>query len=228
MAQVPSNAVPAGKDSSGFPLYTLPGANVSADNVFRLAGTLGSLFSSKSNSIDDYIKEATKVLRKQSRKTTKKIDERISNIYPELTGLTGQEAREGAYGRLDAATGRYTTLGREDLATRPDIGAEYDRLNTRVQDIQNQYSLANLLGGYENIALNPPVVSMDVNSIRNTADWVDPTTNQVQGKYKALYDYSDPQTQRFLYGNRNTADAIGRYYNTSGDVAGLMNYGSVG
>lgn len=227
MAQVPSNAIPAGNDSSGFPTYTLPDANANYDNIYRLAGALGSLFSGDVGSIDDYIQEATKVLKGESKKTTQQIDQRIANIYPALTGLTGGKARRKAYERFDREVKQYIKRGRKDLATRPDIGEEYNRLNTRVQDTQNQYSLANLVGGYENIALNPPVVSMDVNAIRNTADWVDPTTNQIQSKYKALYDYSDPQTQRFLYGNRNTADAIGRYYNTSADVTGLMNYGSV-
>ena len=43
-----------------------------------------------------------------------------------------------------------------------------------------------------------------------------------------MYDYSDPQTLRFIYGARDTSDAVGKYYNTSGDVSGLMNYGGLG
>jgi len=227
MAQVPSTATPAGKDEQGNVLYTLNTEQPNFGNLFRLAGTLGSLFGAGGESIDDYIQEATKILKEESKQTTKDVNKRIANIE-KLTGITPGAARRKAYDRMDREVKQYIKRGRKDLATRPDIGEEFDRLDTRAQDIQNRYSLSNLLGGYENIALNPPVVSMDVNAIRNTADWVDPTTNQVQSKYKAMYDYSDPQTQRFLYGNRNTADAIGRYYNTSGDVAGLMNYGSVG
>ena len=176
------------------------------DNLTRLAGSLGGLFGGgTAGSIEDYIKEATKTLKQEQRRTTKKINRRIENIYPELTGMTGEEALNKYY----------------------DAFAD-NRLNDRVQNIQNQYSLAGRLGGYEKLALDPPVVSMNVGSIRDVADWVDPTSNQIKGKYKAMYDYQDPQTQQFIYGSRNTADAIGRYYNTSGDVSGLMNYGSLG
>ena len=197
------------------------------DNITRLAGSLGSLFGSGGSSVEDYIKEATKVLKKGQRKTTKRIDERIENIYPGLTGMTGEEALAKYYDAFSDTVADTAARGRADLGITPDISSEYDRLNTRVQNIQNQYSLAGRLGGYEQIALDPAVVSMDVGSIRDTADWVDPATNQVKGKYRAMYEYGDPQSQRFIY-DKSTADAIGRYYNTSGDVAGLMNYGGLG
>ena len=198
------------------------------DNLTRLAGGIGSLFGGGGgSSVEDYIKEATKTLKEEQRRTTKKIDRRIENIYPGLTGMTGEEALAKYYDAFANTVANTAAQGRADLNTSPDISSEYGRLNTRVQDIQNQYSLAGRLGGYENLALDPAVVSMDVASIRDTADWVDPATNQIKGKYKAMYDYSDPQSQRFIY-DKSAADAIGRYYNTSGDVAGLMNYGGLG
>jgi hypothetical protein len=208
------------------------GGNTNAfnlDNLTRLAGSLGGLFGGgTSGSIEDYIKEATKTLKQEQRRTTKKINRRIENIYPELTGMTGEEALNKYYDAFADTVANVATQGRADLGISPDISSEYNRLNDRVQNIQNQYSLAGRLGGYEKLALDPPVVSMNVGSIRDVADWVDPTSNQIKGKYKAMYDYQDPQTQQFIYGSRNTADAIGRYYNTSGDVSGLMNYGSLG
>lgn len=198
-------------------------------NLTRFAGGLGQLFGDGgASSIEDYIKEATRTLKQGQRQTTKKINQRIENIYPGLTGSTAAD-KMPEYLRNFAETAQQTReQGRADLGISPDISTEYNRFNTRVQDIQNQYSLAGRLGGYEKLALDPPVVSMDVGSIRDVADWVDPTSNQIKGKYKAMYDYQDPQTQQFIYGSRNTADAIGRYYNTSGDVAGLMNYGGLG
>jgi len=202
--------------------------NVDLGNQTRLAGGLGQLFGGGGSSIEDYIEEATKSLKKTARKTTQKIDQRIENIYPGLTGSTAADMMP-EYLRRFAETAQQTReQGRADLGVTPDIAGEFDRLDNRIQNIQNQYSLAGRLGGYEKLALDPPVVSMDVASIRDVADWVDPTSNAIKGKYKAMYDYGDPPTRQFIYGSQNTADAIGRYYNASGDVAGLMNYGGLG
>ncbi len=197
-------------------------------NLTRFAGSLGSLFGGGSTDIQEIMKQTTKYLKDQEKRYQKKTYRSMENIYPGLTGMTGEEALQKYYDAFANTVGNVAAQGRADLGVSPDISSEYNRLNTRVQDIQNQYSLAGRLGGYEKLALDPPVVSMDVASIRDTADWVDPTSNQIKGKYKAMYDYQDPQTQQFIYGSRNTADAIGRYYNTSGDVSGLMNYGGLG
>jgi hypothetical protein len=198
----------------------------SLSNLTRLAGNVGALFGGTA-SVEDYIKSATKALKTQRKKETKRINRRMERVYPDLTGLTGQEALGQYYDNFANTISNVASAARADLGVRPDISSEYDRLNTRIQNIQNQYSLANRLGGYEQLALDPPVVSLDTASIRDTADWVDPTTGQMRDKYTALYDYGSPQTKQFLYGARNTADAIGRYYNNSGDVSGLMSYGSV-
>ena len=202
------------------------------DNLTRLAGSLGFLFGGGGSSVEDYIKEATKALKKEQRRTTNKIDQRIENIYPGLTGMTGEEALSKYYNAFADTVSNVAAQGRSDLGISPNVGTEYDRLGSRIQDITSQYSLANQLGGYPTIASQGAapgqVTTTDAASIRDVADWVDPATNQIKGKYKAMYDYGDPQTQRFIYGSRNTSDAIGRYYNTSGDVAGLMNYGGLG
>ena len=208
---------------SGSPLGSLSIGDL--NNLTRLAGNLGVLFGQGSSSLDT--EAAIEDLEKMSKNTLKQINKRIANIYPGLTGMTGEEALNKYYDAFANTVSNVAAQGRADLGVSPDISSEYNRLNTRVQNIQDQYSLAGRLGGFENLALNPPVVSMDVGSIRGAADWVDPTTNQVKDKYKAMYSYKDPQTQQFIYGSRNTADAIGKYYNTSGDVAGLMNYGTL-
>ena len=220
----------AGENLSGLgALGSAAASNIGGlDNLNRLAGGVGALFGGGGSSLEDYIKEATKTLKEESRRTTRKIDRRIENIYPGLTGMTGEEALSKYYDAFANTVANVAAQGRADLGVTPDISSEYNRLNTRVQNIQDQYSLAGRLGGYENLALDPPVVSMDVSSIRDVADWVDPTTNQIKGQYKAMYDYSDPQTRQFIYGGGRTADAIGRYYGSSGDVAGLMSYSNVG
>lgn len=229
MSQVPADAIPQGKDAEGNVLYGLNPNSLNLgnlQNLTRLAGSLGTLFGGGGLSFDT--EKTIKELENMIKKTTKQTDKRIANIYPGLTGMTGEEALNKYYDAFANTVSDVAARGRADLGISPDIASEYTRLNNRVQNIQNQYSLSGRLGGYENLALNPPVVSMDVGAIRDAADWVDPTTNQIKGKYKAMYDYQDPQTQQFMYGSRNTSDAIGKYYNTSGDVAGLMSYSNVG
>ena len=205
-----------------------PGSG-SLDNINRIAGGLGALFG---DSFGDFIAQSTKAIDKRAKQTTKDIDERISNIYPGLTGMTGEEALNKYYNQFADTVSNVTAQGLANLGISPNVGTEYDRLGSRIQDITNQYSLANQLGGYPTIASQGAapgqVTNIDVASIRDVADWVDPLTNQIKAKYKAMYDYSDPQTLRFIYGARDTSDAVGKYYNTSGDVSGLMNYGGLG
>lgn len=225
---VSSAAGPGKIGFSGAAIGSTPTGIPNLDNITRLAGGLGQFFGGGPSSIQDYIQEATKTLKKERRRENKRINRRIENIYPELTGMTGEEALAKYYDAFANTATDIATRGRADLGIPPDISTEYDRLNTRVQDIQNQYSLAGRLGGYEKLALDPPVVSMNVSDIRNVADWVDPTSNQIKNKYQAMYQYGDPQTRQFIYGSSNTADAIGRYYNNSSDVSGLMSYGGLG
>lgn len=188
-------------------------------NVFRLAGTVGNLLGPGFDTA-----ASTRELQKMGDETTKKINERISNIYPGLTGMTGSEALQNYYKNFANTELNVRRQGYADLQREPDISTSYGTLNTRVDDIQNQYSLANRIGGYEKLALDPSVVKIDTQSIRSAADWSAP---EIASQYGMMMDYSGPQASKFIYGNRGTADAIGRYYNTSGDVAGLMSYGTL-
>lgn len=195
------------------------GGGIDLNNLNRLAGTIGSFLGPGFD-----IKATTKALDKRSKQITKDINQRISNTYPGLTGMTGEEALNKYYDNFANTVANVSARGRADLGIDPDISKQYNQLNTRVQNIQDQYSLAGRLGGYEQLALDPAVVSMDVGSIRKAADWTAP---EIASQYGMFTDYSGPQASKFIYGNRGTADAIGRYYNTSGDVAGLMNYGTL-
>jgi len=193
------------------------------DSLTALGGSLGQLFGDGgSKSVEKYIEQATGILGDMTAKAREDVDERISNIYPGLTGLTGEQALAKYYDNFANTVRDVQDRGRADLDLSPDISSEYGRLANRVDEVQDQYSLANRVGGYTNLALDPAVVQIDEGRLRGAGErFMDP-------KYKQMYAYDDPQTSRFIYGSRNTADAIGKYYNTSGDVAGLMNYGSVG
>ena len=193
------------------------------DSLTALGGSLGQLFGDGgSKSIEDYISEATGILEEKTGETEGKIREYISKIYPGLTGLTGEQARDKYYEDFAKTVSDVQAQSRADLDLSPDISSEYGRLGNRVGEIQDQYSLANRVGGYTNLALDPAVVQSDEGRLREAG-------KRFMGpEYKQMYAYKDPQTLGFIYGSRGTADAIGKYYNTSGDVAGLMNYGSVG
>jgi hypothetical protein len=189
------------------------------NNLSRLAGTVGNFIGPGFD-----VEASTEALDERAKKTKRQINKRISNIYPGLTGMTGEEALNKYYDNFANTVANVSAQGRADLGIDPDISKQYNQLNTRIQNIQDQYSLAGRLGGYEKLALDPAVVSMDVGSIRSAADWTAP---EIASQYGMLMDYSGPQASKFIYGNRGTADAIGKYYNTSGDVAGLMNYGTL-
>lgn len=218
---IPVSQMPAGMSfgTSGLQNFISQLGSGGLSNIFRLAGTVGNLLGP---GLD--IEASTKALDKRAKKTENKIDERIANIYPGLTGMTGEEALNKYYDAFADTVANVSAQGRADLGIDPDISKQYNQLNTRVDNIQNQYSLAGRLGGYEKLALDPAVVSMDVGSIRKAADWTSP---EIASQYGMLMDYSGPQASKFIYGNRGTADAVGKYYNTSGDVAGLMNYGTL-
>jgi len=206
------------KSGQASPNWTALGNSLTA-----LGGSLGQLFGDGgSKSVEDYIASATDILKEMTGETEEKVDKRISNIYPGLTGLTGEQALAKYYDNFANTVRDVQARGRADLDLSPDISSEYGRLANRVDEVQDQYSLANRVGGYTNLALDPAVVQIDEGRLRGAGErFMDP-------KYKQMYAYDDPQTSRFIYGSRNTTDAIGKYYNTSGDVAGLMNYGSVG
>ena len=170
-------------------------------NVFRLAGTVGNFFGPGFDTA-----ASTRELQKMGDETTQKINERLSNIYPGLTGMTGYEALQNYYKNFANTELNVRRQGYADLQREPDISTSYGTLNNRVDDIQNQYSLANRLGGYEKLALDPSVVKMDAQSIRSAADWTAP---EIASQYGMMMDYSGPQASKFIYGNRGTADAIG-------------------
>lgn len=214
--------VPVGQMPAGMAFGSNPFGLGSIGNLGRLAGSVGGLFGEEFS-----IEESTKKLKEEADKVRKEIDQRIGNIYPALTGLTGPEAMQKYYDAFADTVAQTTAQGRADLTADPDISKQYSTLANRVEGIQSgNLNLANLVGGYENLALDPPVVSIDPAKIKAAGAWSAP---EIASQYSQFMNYSGPQTSSFISGvQKPTADAIGRYYNTSGDFAGLMNYGGLG
>jgi len=203
--------------------------DVLAGNVGGLGADIKTLFGGSSSktgvdAISDYVKKSTDTLNKIADKTEAKTNYYAEQVYPGLTGLTGEEALSKYYDAFSDTITRIEDRGLSQLGNRPDIEKEYDTFSGRVGDIlnNNQYNLASQAGGYGNIVRGEGVVQMDQGRLDAAGDRL------LNAKYKQAYDYGDPQTSKFIYGSDNTANAIGKYYNNSGDVAGLMSYGAVG
>jgi len=211
-----------GKKGAGF--LDILGANVGG-----LGADIATLFGGSSSktgvdAISDYVKKSTDILNEIADETEAKVSDYAAQVYPGLTGLTGEEALSKYYDAFSDTITRIEDRGLSQLANRPEIDQEYDRLSGRVGNIlnNNQYNLASQAGGYGNIVRGEGVVQMDQGRLDAAGDRL------LNAKYKQAYDYGDPQTSKFIYGSDNTANAIGKYYNNSGDVAGLMSYGAVG
>jgi len=199
------------------------GSNIfNLQNLTRLAGAVGSLFGEEFS-----IEESTKKLQEEADKVRQEIDERFSNIYPALTGMTGPEAMDKYYDMFAKTTEKVYDQGRADLMGDPDITKQYGGLQNRVEELQQgNLNLANLVGGFEALAKDPPVVSLDPAKIKSAGAWSAP---EIASQYNQFMDYSGPQTSDFIGGvQKRTADAIGRYLSGSSDVAGLMSYSAQG
>lgn len=215
---VPVSQMPAGM-AFGTP------SSFNFNNLGRLAGSVAGLAGLDVFS-NSQIQESTKKLQEEADRVRQEIDRTIGNIYPALTGLTGPEAMKKYYDAFAKTVQDTTARGRADLTADPNISKQYNTLSNRINSIQQgNLNLSNLVGGYAQLAKDPPVVSLDPAKIRAAGDWTAPG---IASQYKQFTSYSDPQTSQFISGvQRPVADAIGRYYNTSSDFAGLMNYGTL-
>ena len=206
--------------------------DVLAANVGGLGADIATLFGGSSSgkgkkgadAIADYVKESTGILNEIADETEAKIGKYAREVNPGLTDKYPAEALREYYKAFSDTITRTENRSLSQLANRPEIDQEYDRLSGRVGNIlnNNQYNLASQAGGYGNIVRGEGVVQMDQGRLDAAGDRL------LNAKYKQAYDYGDPQTSKFIYGSADTAKAIGKYYNTSGDVAGLMSYGAVG
>jgi hypothetical protein len=74
------------KGIAGF-LGGLGSGSFNLNNLNRLAGTVGNLIGPGFD-----VEASTEALDERAKKTKRQINKRISNIYPGLTGMTGEEA----------------------------------------------------------------------------------------------------------------------------------------
>jgi hypothetical protein len=201
----------------------------SPENLTRLAGALGDLFGQGEGGeiykeLTKRMEESKEELLEMTDKTRDEVDYRLGEIYPGLTGLTGEEALNRYRDEFEGTVTALKQEGRSDLYRNPDLSPQLAQTRQDLQDIKGQFSLAEQIGGYPKTVLDPAVVKSNTDRLKGTMTGVG---NAI--KAEGSMDYSDPQTQYFISGlQRDRAAAIGDYLANSADVGRLMNYGNIG
>ena len=201
----------------------------SLGNLIRLAGGIGELFGggggTNMKDLEERMKKTAEILRDQADETEAKIDDRLEAIYPGLTGLTGEEASNRYRQEFSQNVQDYTAQGRADLDRDPDVSSQFQQSMRDIADVQNQFSLANELGGYRQIALDPQVVKTNTDRLKDIMKGIGADI-EAEGSM----DYMKrPETAYLISGiQADRAAAIGDYLSSSADVSRLMNYGNIG
>jgi len=206
------------------------GGDNKSGNLIRLAGSLGELFKGGGQGqslkeLEKKMEKAREILLEEEDRYEDKIDERLEAIYPGLTGMTGKEYRDLARKEFNRTVQDYTAQGRADLARNPDVSSQFQQSMRDIADVQNQFSLANELGGYRQIALDPQVVQTNTNRLKGIMKGIGADI-EAEGSM----DYMKrPETAYLMSGiQADRAAAIGDYLSSSADVGRLMNYGNIG
>ena len=202
----------------------------SPENLTRLAGALGDLFGQGEGGniykeLTNRMRESKEELLEMTDETRDELDYRLGEVYPGLTGETGEEALNRYRDEFAGTVAALKQEGRSDLYRNPDLSSQFAQTRKDIASVQDQFSLAEKLpGGYVKTVLDPAVVKTDTDRLKGIMTGVG---NAI--KAEGSMDYSDPQTQYFISGlQRDRADAIGDYLSSSADVGRLMNYGNIG
>ncbi len=214
-------------ETSGIDFF---GGDNKSGNLIRLAGSLGELFKGGGQGqslkeLEKKMEKAREILLEEEDRYEGKIDDRLEAIYPGLTGLTGEEYRKLAHEQFNQTVKDYTAQGRADLDRNPDLSSQFAQTRKDIADVQNQFSLANELGGYRQIALDPQVVQTNTNRLKGIMKGIGADI-EAEGSM----DYMKrPETAYLISGiQADRAAAIGDYLSSSADVGRLMNYGNIG
>lgn len=175
--------------------------------------------------LEEKMKKTAEILRDQADETEAKIDDRLEAIYPGLTGLTGEDAINRYRGEFSQNVQDFTAQGRADLDRNPDVSPQFEQSMRDIKRVQDQFSLAEQLGGYPKIALDPQVVKTDTQGLKDIMGDVGDAI-EAQGSM----DYMKrPETAYLIQGiQADRAAAIADFLSNSKPMSDLMNYGNVG
>lgn len=192
-----------------------------------IAGAVGAVrglsdtFSGKATGLafdDRYVRQTVKELDERAADTLSDIRD-IFDQVGKLTGITTPDAVKAYQERykeyFEPTIAKYS---QNVYGFQPDITKSYETAAKRIDDLTTQYSLLNR-PGYMNVATNPPTVKINPSEI--TAIAKDYYTSP---EAAANYDYSNPQTQSFIYGRPEAINEIASAY-ANPNVRNLMSYG---
>ena len=144
----------------------------------------------------------------------------IAATFERIAGLTGKNI-PGAVNEYIAAFNKYMPeaeqKGLTQIATPPEIATEYGRLKNRVDESNTQYST--LLNPRYQAAYKAPdaIASINTQDITNVM--------RFSPANRELYNYSDPQSQRNIYGRPDANANLAQFYAGNQAVNDLMSYG---
>ena len=144
----------------------------------------------------------------------------IAATFERIAGLTGKNIPD-AVNEYVAAFNKYMPeaeqKGLTQIATPPEIATEYGRLKNRVDESNTQYST--LLNPRYQAAYKAPdaVASINTQAIKDVMSF-SPANRE-------LYNYSDPQSQRNIYGRPDANANLAQFYAGNQAVNDLMSYG---
>lgn len=144
----------------------------------------------------------------------------IAATFERIAGLTGKKIPD-AINEYVAAFNKYMPeaeqKGLTQIATPPEIATEYGRLEDRVGKSNEKYST--LLNPRYQTAYKAPdaIPSIYTEGIKNVMDF-SPVNRE-------LYNYSDPQSQRNIYGRPDANANLAQFYAGNQAVNDLMSYG---
>jgi hypothetical protein len=144
----------------------------------------------------------------------------IAATFERITGLTGKNIPD-AVKKYEEAFKEYMPgaeqKGLTQIATPPEIATEYGRLKNRVDESNTQYST--LLNPRYQAAYKAPdaIASINTQAIKDVMSF-SPANRE-------LYNYSDPQSQRNIYGRPEANANLAQFYAGNQAVNDLMSYG---
>ena len=150
----------------------------------------------------------------------KNTTEQIAATFERIAGLTGKNIPD-AVNEYVAAFNKYMPeaeqKGLTQIAIPPEIATEYGRLKNRVDESNTQYST--LLNPRYQAAYKAPdaVASINTQAIKDVMSF-SPANRE-------LYNYSDPQSQRNIYGRPDANANLAQFYAGNQAVNDLMSYG---
>jgi len=160
--------------------------------------------------------KSLKTINEERKNTT----EQIAATFERIAGLTGKNI-PGAVNEYIAAFNKYMPeaeqKGLTQIATPPEIATEYGSLKNRIDDSNRQYST--LSNPRYQAAYKAPdaIASINTQAIKDVMSF-SPANRE-------LYNYSDPQSQRNIYGRPEANANLAQFYAGNQAVNDLMSYG---